>query len=139
MLVVGSSATHQKSLTTGIIASECQNESFSRLISKLDSTEKHDSDFGKLCMKKADRLQKRGFYIFLNRRWGGLTPKSPPPPPCVSHCFNSVQSCEIDNCNGPPIENDLNNVCSHPHYRTFTFTSGRRESRKFCWGDAILN
>ena len=43
---------------------------------------------------------------------------------CCSSCmsFNSVQSFVIDNCNGPPIENGLNNVCLHPLSRTFTFT-----------------
>ena len=36
--------------------------------------------------------------------------------------LNSVQSFVIDNCNGRPIENGLNNVCLHPLSRTFTFT-----------------
>ena len=35
--------------------------------------------------------------------------------------FNTVQSFVIDNCNGPTIENGLNNVCLHPLSRTFTF------------------
>ena len=35
--------------------------------------------------------------------------------------LNSVQSFVIENCNGPTIENGLNNVCLHPLYRTFTF------------------
>ena len=38
---------------------------------------------------------------------------------CMSH--NSVQSFVIENCNGPTIENGLNNVCLHPLSRTFTF------------------
>ena len=38
---------------------------------------------------------------------------------CMS--LNSVHSFVIDNCNGPPIENGLNNVCLHPLSRTFTF------------------
>ena len=37
--------------------------------------------------------------------------------------LNSVQSFVIENCNGPTIENGLNNVCLHPLSRTFTFTS----------------
>ena len=36
--------------------------------------------------------------------------------------LNRVQSFVIDNCNGPLIENGLNNVCLHPLSRTFTFT-----------------
>ena len=36
--------------------------------------------------------------------------------------LNSVQSFVIENCNGPTIENGLNNVCLHPLSRTFTFT-----------------
>ena len=41
---------------------------------------------------------------------------------CNSSCMflNSVQSFAIENCNGPTIENDLNNVCLHPLSRTFT-------------------
>ena len=43
---------------------------------------------------------------------------------CCSSCMslNSVQSFVIENCNGPTIENGLNNVCLHPLSRTFTFT-----------------
>ena len=43
---------------------------------------------------------------------------------CCSSCMslNSVQSFVIDNCNGPPIENGLNNVRLHPLSCTFTFT-----------------
>ena len=37
--------------------------------------------------------------------------------------LNSVQSFVIENCNGPTIENGLNNVCLHPLSRTFTFIS----------------
>ena len=36
--------------------------------------------------------------------------------------LNGVQSFVIENCNGPTIENGLNNVCLHPLSRTFTFT-----------------
>ena len=41
---------------------------------------------------------------------------------CCSSCIslNSVQSFVIENCNGPTIENGLNNVCLHPLSRTFT-------------------
>ena len=35
--------------------------------------------------------------------------------------LHSVQSFVIENCNGPTIENGLNNVCLHPLSRTFTF------------------
>ena len=35
--------------------------------------------------------------------------------------LNSVQSFVIEDCNGPTIENGLNNVCLHPLSRTFTF------------------
>ena len=41
--------------------------------SKLDSTEKHDSNFGYVCIKKADRSKKRGLYFFL----GVLNPEPP--------------------------------------------------------------
>ena len=34
--------------------------------------------------------------------------------------LNSVQSFVIENCNGPTIENGLNNVCLHPLSRTCT-------------------
>ena len=34
----------------------------------------------------------------------------------------NVQSFVIDNYNGPPIENGLNNVCLHPLSLAFTFT-----------------
>ena len=37
---------------------------------------------------------------------------------CMS--LNNVHSFVIDNCNGSPIENGLNNVCFHPPSRTFT-------------------
>ena len=42
---------------------------------------------------------------------------------CCSSCMylSRVQSFVIDNCNGPPIENGINNVCLHPLFRTFTF------------------
>ena len=42
---------------------------------------------------------------------------------CCSSCMflNSVQSFVIENCDGPTIENGLNNVCLHPLSRTFTF------------------
>ena len=42
---------------------------------------------------------------------------------CCSSCMslNNVQSFVIENCNGPTIENGLNNVCLHPLSRTFTF------------------
>ena len=41
---------------------------------------------------------------------------------CCSSCMslNSVQSFVIENCNGPTIENGLNNVCLHPLSHTFT-------------------
>ena len=41
---------------------------------------------------------------------------------CCLSCMslNSVQSFVIENCNGPTIENGLNNVCLHPLSRTFT-------------------
>ena len=41
---------------------------------------------------------------------------------CCSSCMslNSVQSFVIENCNGPTIENGLNNVRLHPLSRTFT-------------------
>ena len=38
--------------------------------SKLVSTEKHDSNFGNLCVKKGGSFLKKGFYLFSNRQWG---------------------------------------------------------------------
>ena len=69
-LVVGSSRAHQKSVTTGITVLH-HDESFSRLKSKLDSTEKHDSNFRNLCIKKADHSKKSGFYFFSIVNGGG--------------------------------------------------------------------
>ena len=41
---------------------------------------------------------------------------------CSSYMsLNSVQSFVIENCNGPTIENGLNNVCLHPLSRNFIF------------------
>ena len=40
---------------------------------------------------------------------------------CHVMSLNSVQSFVIENCNGPTIENGLNNVCWNPLSRTFTF------------------
>ena len=38
---------------------------------------------------------------------------------CMS--LNSVQSFVIDNCNGPSIKNDLNNMCLHPLSQLFLY------------------
>ena len=43
--------------------------------------------------------------------------------------LNSVRSFVIENCNGPTIENGLNNVCLHPLSRTFTFTNYKMKKR----------
>ena len=57
-----SSAAHQKMLPqVGLLLHH--NESFSRFITKLDSIETHESNFGNLCMKKAVRSKKRGFHF----------------------------------------------------------------------------
>ena len=57
------SAAHQKMLPpVGLLLHH--NESFSRFYDKLDSIEKHESNFGSLCMKKAVRSKKRGFHFF---------------------------------------------------------------------------
>ena len=55
---------------------------------------------------------------------------------CMS--FNSVQSFVIENCNGPTIENGLNNVCLHPLSRTFTFYPGIKPQTS-CAGSDLLN
>ena len=56
---------------------------------------------------------------------------------CCSSCMslNSVQSFVIDNCNGSPIENGLNNARLHPLSRTFTFFTQGLQSRdhEFCF------
>ena len=57
-----------------------QNESFSRLIRKLDCTEKHDSNYGNLSVKKGGSFQKECF--FFNCQWGKVDPQTPP---CVRH------------------------------------------------------
>ena len=48
---------------------------------------------------------------------------------CCSSCMslNSVQSFVIDKCDGPPIENGLNNVCLRPLSRTFTFIFSKHD------------
>ena len=62
----------------------------------------------------------------------GIEPRPPVPitmsfittSPIFEHLVllaSSVQSFVIENCNGPTIENGLNNVCLHPLSRTFTF------------------
>ena len=45
--------------------------------SKLDSTDKHDSNFGNLCMKKSGSFQKERFSFFFNRQWGVVYPEPP--------------------------------------------------------------
>ena len=54
---------------------------------------------------------------------------------CCSSCMslNSVQSFMIENCNGPTIENGLNNVCSHPLSRTFTFFTKKITRKSTCY------
>ena len=52
---------------------------FQGFISKLDSTEKHESNFGNLCMKKGGSFQKREVFISFKISDGGvLTPETPP-------------------------------------------------------------
>ena len=46
--------------------------------------------------------------------------------------LNSVQSFVIENCNGPTIENGLNNVCLHPLSRTFTFYTNQPITNSSC-------
>ena len=55
---------------------------------------------------------------------------------CCSSCMslNSVQSFVIENCNGPTIENGLNDVCLHPLSRTFTFYRCGRSGVRFPGG-----
>ena len=58
-----SSAAHQKILPpVGLLLHH--NESFSRFYNKLDSIEKHESNFGNLCMKKTVRSKKKYFHFF---------------------------------------------------------------------------
>ena len=52
---------------------------FQDFISKLDSTEKHESNFGNLCMKKGGSFQKERFSFLLKcSMGGGLTPETHP-------------------------------------------------------------
>ena len=62
-----SSATHKQSLTISrpIIASQ-------DFISKLDRTEKHECNFGNLCMKKGGSFQKVRFSFLLRSSMGGV-------------------------------------------------------------------
>ena len=46
-------------------------------ISKLDSTEKRDSNFGNLCMKKGGSFQKERFLLFFKSLMGGFDPQPP--------------------------------------------------------------
>ena len=77
--VIGSSATHQKSLTTHNYY--CITIKFLEIaLSKLDSIEKHDSNFGNLCMKKIESFQKERFSFFLQSSMGrGFYPQTSPP------------------------------------------------------------
>ena len=51
---------------------------FQDFLSKLDSTEKHESNFGNLCMKKGGSFQKERFsFLLKSSMGGGVTPKSP--------------------------------------------------------------
>ena len=54
---------------------------FQDFISKLDSTEKHKSNFGNLCMKKDSSFQKERFSLFfynLQMGGGGVDLRNPP-------------------------------------------------------------
>ena len=63
------------------------NRRFSRLC-KLDSTEKHDSNFGNLFMKKSKSFKKRVFISFPIVNGGGFW--SPKPLPCARHWNNII-------------------------------------------------
>ena len=54
---------------------------FQDFISKLDSTEKHESNFDNLCIKKGGSFQKERFSFLLKSSMGGLLTPEPPPPP----------------------------------------------------------
>ena len=54
---------------------------FQDFISKLDSIEKHESNFGNLCIKKDGSFQKERFLFLLKF---SMTLEAPPPP-CVRH------------------------------------------------------
>ena len=45
---------------------------FQDFISKLDRTEKHESNFGNLCMKKGGLFQKERFSFLLKSSMGGV-------------------------------------------------------------------
>ena len=75
-----SSAAQKQGLTISrpIIASQ---KVFQDFISKLDSTEKHESNFGNLGMKKGGSFQKEGFLFLLKFSMvRGVDPRTPPPP-----------------------------------------------------------
>ena len=68
-----SSAAHKQSLH--------HMKVFQDFISKLDSTEKHQSNFGNLCTKKGGLFQKEWFSFLLRSSMGkGLTPETPSHP-----------------------------------------------------------
>ena len=54
---------------------------FQDFISKLDSTEKHESNFGNLCTKKGGSFQKERFSFLLKSSMGegGFDPRNPSP------------------------------------------------------------
>ena len=58
---------------------------FLDFISKLDSTEKHESNFDNLCMKKDGSFQKERFSFLLKSSMGWVLTPETPPPPCVRH------------------------------------------------------
>ena len=70
------------------------NENLSRLKSKLDNTEKHDSNFRNLCIKNADRSKKSGFYFF-HRQWNGGELNTKPPSPPRAYATAARQATKI--------------------------------------------
>ena len=52
---------------------------FQDFISKLDSTEKNESNFGNLCMKNGGLFQKVRFSFLLKFSMGGFDPRTPTP------------------------------------------------------------
>ena len=64
---------------------------FEDFISKLDSTEKNESNFGNLSMKKGGSFQKERFSFLINLQWG-VDPRNPPPP--RAYATGSAQHAE---------------------------------------------
>ena len=67
-------------------------------VTKLDSTERHESNFGNLCMKKGSLFQKERVSLLLNSSMGRFDPRTPP----VRTPLHGTHNVCCDNMKGGP-------------------------------------